>query len=372
MRIALLTSSRADYGIYLPLLKRLRADAFFELNIIAFGTHLSSAHGKTVEVIEADGFEVKHRIDTLPKGDTPADISKSMGQTTILFSELWRSVKADTDVVLCLGDRYEMFAAVAAAVPFMIPIAHIHGGEVTLGAMDNVFRHSLTHMAAYHFASTAAHADRIKRLKENNDHIYNTGALGLDNLNDLKLMDREEFSAVTGIPVNKPVLVTFHPETVAYEKNGFYVDELIRALEKVDGQIIITMPNADTSSGIVRERLSNFADSKAEVYTVESLGTRGYFSCMDLCDFMIGNSSSGIIEAASFGKYVIDLGERQKGRETGRNVVHCEINTETITDAMRRINQLPHPGTLNVYGDGKASEKIITAFKEISKLQHAG
>ncbi|HEY0031073.1 MAG TPA: UDP-N-acetylglucosamine 2-epimerase [Bacteroidia bacterium] len=364
MNIAVLTSSRADYGIYLPLLKKLQKDNFFDLHLIAFGTHLSEKFGHTIDQIAADGFTVKHRIETLPEGDRPEDISKAMGKTIEKFSRLWATEKSHFDLILCLGDRYEMFAAVSASVPFAIPVAHLHGGETTLGAIDNAFRHSITCMSKIHFASTALHAARVEQITASAAAVYNVGALSLDNLHEIELLDVKGFQEKFGIHLENPVLVTFHPETVEYEKNQYYVTELIAALDTLDQQIIITMPNADTMGDVIRNEFITFAGRKSNVFTVESLGTQGYFFCLLHCAFVLGNSSSGIIEAASFGKYVVDLGKRQAGREAGENIIHTEIKKEKILDAINQIKTLPALTKKNIYGDGKTADRIIELLKK--------
>jgi GDP/UDP-N,N'-diacetylbacillosamine 2-epimerase (hydrolysing) len=365
MRIIVLTSSRADYSIYLPLLKKLNADQQFDLNLIVFGTHLSKGHGHTVDEIEKDGFKITYRISTIPSNDSAQMISESMGNTISQFSKIWESEKETTDLVFCLGDRYEMFAAIAASVPFNLSIAHLHGGETTLGAIDNSFRHSITTMSKYHFVSTRKNAERVEQITGSDKNIYHVGAMSLDNLKEIVLFTKEEFKNKFSIFPENPILVTFHPETISYDRNEEYTNELISALSEIDQQIIITMPNTDTGNISIRNKLIRFAADKKNVFTVESLGTRGYFSCIEFSDFLLGNSSSGIIEAASFGKYVINLGDRQKGRETGKNVIHCSFNKNDILDAIRRVKNLPAADKTNIYGDGNTSEKIISILKKI-------
>ncbi len=366
MNIVILTSSRADYGIYLPLLKKLKSDDFFNFKIVAFGTHLSEKYGNTINQIYKDGFAVEYKIETLVEGDSPETIAKSMAMTIDKFAEVWAKEKSSADLILCLGDRYEMFAAVSASVPFSIPVAHLHGGETTLGAIDNAFRHSITSMSKIHFASTENHANRVAKIIGSNEGVYNVGALSLDNLNNLKILDIEEFKEKFGIELKQPVLVTFHPETVEYKKNEQYVNELIAALETLNRQIIITMPNADTAGNIIRTALLKFAKQNSNITTVESLGTEGYFSCLYHCAFVLGNSSSGIIEAASFGKYVLNLGNRQLGRTAGENVINCEIEKNKIIEAIERIKTLPQLGNENIYGNGNAADKIISILKKLN------
>lgn len=366
MKVAVLTSSRADYSIYYPLLDKLNKDNYFQLSIIAFGTHLSEQHGFTIKNIEADGFMIAKKVTTLPNGDSPLAISKAMGETIIKFAEAWKELHINTDLVICLGDRFEMFAAVAASIPFNIPIAHIHGGETTIGAIDNIYRHSLTHMATYHFASTQNHANRVAELKGGAEHVYNVGALGLESLRKTKLLSAGEFAELFSIPIHNPVVVTFHPETVGYDKNKEYANELVKVLEQIQQQIIITMPNTDTMGNCIREHLLEFAHGKKNVYTVESLGMQGYYSCLNLCDYVLGNSSSGIIEAASFGKYVINIGNRQKGRDVGKNVLHCAINTNEILSKIADLPSLPKLGKENIYDGGEVTEKIINILKSLN------
>jgi GDP/UDP-N,N'-diacetylbacillosamine 2-epimerase (hydrolysing) len=366
MKIGILTSSRADFGIYLPLLKLLKADTFFELKIITFGTHLSSSFGNTIEEIIASGFEVEIRVDTMPDSDTPHDIAASMGKAIINFSKVWQNYKFD--YLLALGDRFEMFAACASAMPFNIPIAHIHGGEETMGAIDNVFRHSITHMASCHFVTTEIYKQRVIKLKGIDKNIYNVGALSIDNLATLKLLSIEKFKNKFGIDLSKEtILITFHPETVAFQKNNEYIQELAAALEEVSGyQLVITMPNADTMGNIIRKELLAFSERKKNVFIVESFGVIGYLSCMKYCTMMLGNTSSGFVEASFFSKYVINLGVRQSGRIISKNIQNCEIKKESIILAISAYDPLTVKGKINLYGDGKTAKAISSVLKNIA------
>jgi GDP/UDP-N,N'-diacetylbacillosamine 2-epimerase (hydrolysing) len=367
MRIGVLTSSRADFGIYLPLLKRLEADAGFELSIIAFGTHLSPAHGYTIEQIEAAGFKVPYKIETVPAGDTPAAIATAMGLTTVKFASFWDEHNVTLDLIFCLGDRYEMFSAVMAGVPFQIKFAHLHGGETTLGAIDNVFRHAITLASEYHFVSTAHAAQKVAQITGNDDNIYYVGALGLDNLTDLEFFTVEEFRQKWGVDLSlKMVLVTFHPETVDYKSNEQYAAELVKTIQSLNGyQVLITMPNADTAGNIIRSALTSNFSNAPNVFLTENLGTGGYFTAMKHCAFLLGNTSSGIIEAASFGKWVINLGERQKGRTTGDNVIHTPINADDMLKAIQQVEQSGSPGNNNIYFNGGAASRIVEILKQI-------
>lgn len=365
VKVAVLTSSRADYSAYLPLLKKLKADPFFDLKLIAFGTHVSKKHGNTIDAIYKDGFEVTHRLETALSDDNPESISKSMGLTMEKFASVWAQELNRIDLIICIGDRYEMLAAVSSAIPFNIPIAHLYGGDTTLGAIDDVFRHAITVMSKYHFTSLESSAKRVEQLTGSSQNVYPVGSLSLDNINQIQLLTKQQFKSQFGIDLSSPILLTFHPETVAYTKNKEYVNELLAALETTEQQIVITMPNADTMGQVIRTELLAFAARKKNVHTVESLGTIGYFSCIHHCDFMIGNSSSGITEAASFGKYAINIGDRQKGRASGANVIHCEIEKNKITEAIRSVKASPVLSHSNIYGDGKTADRIISVLKKI-------
>ena len=363
MKVAVLTSSRADYGIYLPLLKALKNDSFFDLSIIAFGTHLSKKHGYTLNQIIEDGFEVPIKVDTMPDGDSPIAISEAMGKTITNFSKVWNEHKFD--LVFCLGDRYEMFAACASSVPFNVKLAHIHGGEQTLGAIDDAFRHAITHMSTYHFTTTEQYKNRVTELKGSSKNIYNVGALSIENLKTLPLLSIEEFKDKFNINLSKPsILITFHPETVSFEKNEMYINELIAALSEIKSyQFIITMPNADTMGNMIREKLYSFIKNNDNAIGVESFGALGYLSCMKHCSFMLGNTSSGFVEASFFPKYVINLGERQTGRIVTENILNCPIEQKGIVKAINSFLNVKLPKTINVYGEGNTSEKIIQSLK---------
>jgi GDP/UDP-N,N'-diacetylbacillosamine 2-epimerase (hydrolysing) len=365
MRIGVLTSSRADYGIYLPLLKALKADTHFALDIIAFGSHLSPRHGFTVDNIERDGFLVQYKIHTMPASDTPQDIALSMGLTFNEFAPFWSEEKFD--LVFCLGDRYEMFAACASSAPFNVRLAHIHGGEQTLGAIDDAFRNSITLLSAVHFPAAELYRNRIKELIGRNERVFNVGALSFDNLTSIELLSIEQFEKQFGISLKLPsILITFHPETIGYERNEFLINELIQALEEVkEYQFIITMPNADTQGEIIRKRFRDFISKYKNAFGVESFGTLGYLSCMKHCSFMMGNTSSGFIEASFFPKYVINLGDRQKGRIVTGNIVNCQLKKEEIAKAVADFSKVNIPHIPSIYGDGTAAQKIIRTLKQL-------
>lgn len=366
-RIAILTSSRADYGIYLPLLNAMKDDAYFDLKILAFGTHLSPFHGYTLNQIFKDGFEVPYQIESMLAGDTPNAISTAMALTALKFADFWKNHQHDFDLVFCLGDRYEMFAAVTSGIPFNIPFAHLHGGERTLGAIDNIFRHAITLVSKYHFVSCDAHANRVSELIESNKNIFNIGSLSLDNLNTLPILSKEEFYTRFGIDLNLPtILVTVHPETVSLEENSAHADELAKTLLGLKNyQVLITLPNADTNSTVIRKRFIQLpAESNQRIICYENLGSQGYFTAMKYCSFLLGNTSSGIIEAASFSKWVINLGNRQEGRQQSENTINIPFKKEPILQTINKIEQCPAYSGTNVYFKANVLNNILKILKE--------
>lgn len=365
MKIGVLTSSRADYSIYLPLLKKLKEEEQFDLQIIAFGTHVSSAYGMTKTAIVQDGFEVAHALPEFIYGDQPNDIVKSMGMTTIEVGNIFKVERYD--LIFALGDRFEMFAAVSAAVPYCIPIAHIHGGETTEGAIDNVFRHSITSMAKYHFTTTDIFADRVRDIIGNSTTIFNVGALSIDNLKAMELYSKEEMRAKYDLDMNLPsILITVHPETTSLSENEGYIDNLIASLEvlKERYKLIITMPNMDPLGSMIRSKLDVFISANTDAtFSIESFGTIGYLSCMKYCNFLLGNTSSGFVDASFFPKDVINLGNRQKGRIESDNIRTVPFDQKKILEAVKQIEGTPYNKPIYTYGQGNTAQKIVELLK---------
>jgi GDP/UDP-N,N'-diacetylbacillosamine 2-epimerase (hydrolysing) len=367
-RIAFLTSSRADYGIYLPLLKTLKDDPFFDLKIIAFGTHLSPFHGYTLSQILNDGFEVAYQIESMQAGDSPNAIVTAMALTSLKFADFWRDHQHDFDLVFCLGDRYEMFAAVVAGIPFGIKYAHLHGGEKTLGAIDHIFRHSITLASKYHFVSCEEHGKRVSELIESEKNIFNVGSLSLDNLISLPILSKEEFFNRFGVDLNQPtILVTVHPETVSPEENVTHAEELAKTLLALKNyQVLITLPNADTNGFVIRHRFMQLPDeSNQRITCLENLGSQGYFTAMKYCAFLLGNTSSGIIEVASFRKWVINLGNRQQGREHSDNTINIPFKQEIILQMIKKIEQSPEYTGTNIYYKENTAKNICSILKTL-------
>lgn len=367
MRIAVLTSSRADFGIYTPLLKAMKSDDYFDLKIIAFGTHLSGFHGYTKSQIEASGLAVDYEIDSMMLSDSKEAIANAIGLTIIKFAAFWKEHESNFDLVFCLGDRYEMFAAVLSGLPFSIKFAHLHGGEKTLGAIDNVFRHSLTHTSKVHFTSTETHKNRVNELIDEPNKVYNVGALSLDNILQLDLLNVESFKRKWNIDLGKPtVLTTFHPETVKAEKNTKFAEEIVKVIIKNKQlQFLITMPNADTAGSIIRNIFFDKLSNQSNVVMKENLGVQSYFSAMKHCKFLLGNTSSGIIEAASFNKFVINLGARQEGRSCSKNVIQTPIDHKAMQLAIEKVSKNDKYVDGNIYFNGGATKSIISVLKNL-------
>jgi GDP/UDP-N,N'-diacetylbacillosamine 2-epimerase (hydrolysing) len=368
MRVGVLTSSRADYGIYLPLLKAIERDANFELRLIVFGTHLSKFHGYTLKQIEQDGYVPYAKIESLLIGDTPNAISSSYALTNMKFADFWNYHQNEFDVVFALGDRFEMAAAVTASVPYGISIAHLHGGETTLGAIDNIYRHSISLASSIHFVSASVFLNRIQSILDvPSKNAYNVGSLSLENLDNITLLTKEEFLEKWGIDLGvHSVLVTVHPESVAFERNELYCKEITHALKDLSKkyQVVITMPNADTSGIIYRNSFESLGKEVNSVKIIENFGTQSYFTCMKYAQLLIGNTSSGILEAASFRKYVLNLGDRQKGRLAAENVIHVPFKLEDIVGQANFFFGKVFKGE-NPYYQSKPSAKILEILKQV-------
>ncbi|HUH18929.1 UDP-N-acetylglucosamine 2-epimerase [Albibacterium sp.] len=363
MRVAVLTSSRADFGIYLPLLNRLKEDPFFELEIIAFGTHLSKFHGYTLDQIKDSGFNSIHKITSLLTNDDEVSIATSFGLTVLKFADFWD--QHSYDWVLCLGDRFEMAAAVQAGIPFGVRFAHIHGGETTLGAIDNIYRHQISLASQLHFPATDDFAKRIESLTGNAANIVTAGSLSIDELESMEIPSETDFREKYQIHGDF-ALLTFHPETVSPESNYENAREMLNALlqvaEKI--QLVITMPNADTFGSVFRKVLLELNEKRLQqVKLIENFGKLNYFAAMQYCKFLLGNTSSGIIEAASFGKYVINVGSRQKGRAQSQNIINCPFESLKIQEAVQTVINRPTYSGENIYKKVGTADIIIKTLK---------
>jgi len=368
--IGVVTTARADYGIYLPILRRIEEDPDLHLHLMVSGMHLSPEFGLTINSIREDGFEIGDQVEMLLSSDTPEGIVKSMGLGLIGFAQSFSRFRPD--ILVVLGDRFEMHTVVVASLPFRIPVAHIHGGESTEGLIDEQIRHSITKMSHLHFPSTEFYAKRIIQMGEEPCRVVVSGAPSIDNLYSYKLFSRNEIKENYGFDLVKPALiVTYHPVTLEYEHTKTQMIELLQALDETNfSTIIFTYPNADTSGRLIIEMITDFVAKHERAHVATNLGTKGYFSLMQHATAMVGNSSSGIIEAASFKLPVVNIGNRQRGRICGKNVIHVGNNRQEIHKGIKKALSPEFKTSLNDlinhYGDGHASERIVQKLKEIT------
>lgn len=334
-RIAVVTTNRADYGILRPVLRRLRADPAVDLGLIVGGTHLDPAFGLTVTDILEDDMPIATRVGLSAAGGGALAVAEAMGRAVSGFARALHRLSPDLMVVL--GDRYEMFAAAAAAQPLQVPLAHIHGGELTLGAMDDALRHAITKMSHLHFAATPGAAKRLVQMGEDPWRVTHSGAPGLDNLHDVDPLTGDRLAAAIGLPlVPAPLMVTLHPTTREPGRVDAQADALLAALDGAGRPCVLTAPNADPGGAHLMARLRAHAAGRADVSFVDHLGTRAYFGLMAAAAAMVGNSSSGIIEAASFRLPVVNIGTREGGRERGANVIDVEDDAAAIATGIAR------------------------------------
>jgi UDP-N-acetylglucosamine 2-epimerase (non-hydrolysing)/GDP/UDP-N,N'-diacetylbacillosamine 2-epimerase (hydrolysing) len=364
------TTGRADYGIYRPVLDLVRADPGLKLHLVVSGMHLSPEFGLTVKEIEADGFEIGEKVETLLSSDSSEGIAKSMGLAVIGFAQAF--AHSSIDLLVVLGDRFEMHAAALAALPFKIPVAHIHGGEITMGAIDDALRHSMTKLSHLHFVATEAYARRVIQLGEQPWRVILCGAPSLDNLKLLDLPDWQSVREKFGLRLeNGPfLLVTFHPVTLEYEQTEWQVGELLAALDEMGLPCLFTMPNADTHGRVIRQMVQAFVQVHPESQAVENLGTQGYFSLMSSASTMVGNSSSGMVEAASFELPVVNIGIRQQGRVSGVNVIQVGYSRQEVLQGIQKAISPGFKASLkgieNPYGRGYAALKIVEVLRTIA------
>lgn len=367
-KICVVTGTRAEYGLLYWLLKEIEADDDLRLQIVVTGMHLSPEFGLTYKEIEKD-FKIDKKIDMLLSSDTAIGISKSMGLAQISFSEAYDSLKPD--IVVVLGDRYEIFSAASAAMVARIPMAHIHGGETTEGAFDEAIRHSITKMSHLHFTATDEYRNRVIQLGEHPCRVFNVGGMGIENINRLKLLNKEEFEESIKFKLNKKnILVTFHPVTLENNTAEEQFQELLNAIDKLeDTNIIFTKANSDTDGRVINLMIDEYVSkNKDKSICFTSLGQLRYLSALQHMNAVVGNSSSGLAEAPSFKIATINIGDRQKGRVKASSVVDCEPNRKSILEAFGRIYsdkfQQNLKNTINPYGNKFASKKIVEIIKK--------
>lgn len=372
--VAVVTGARADYGILWPVMKAIELHPDLRLRLMATGAHLVPGFGGSVEGIERDGFTVTDRIDTLGTGDGPQDIAEAMGRGTIGFARAFGASRPD--LLLVAGDRFEIHAAVVATLPFNIPVAHIHGGEITEGAVDDVMRHSITKMSHLHFVATELYGARVRQMGEEAWRVVVSGAPSLDTMRQVRRLNRAELVDHLGVSLDRPVVVaTFHPVTREYGDTACQIGELLKALDSAASgcTVVFTYPNADTSNQVIVDAIRNYAETRPHARAVVNLGAAAYFGLLDIAAAVAGNSSSGIIEAASFRLPVVNVGNRQQGRLFPANVIEVGGAAAAIAEALKRaLSPVFRAGLAdlaNPYGDGYAAERIVSAIASLD-LDH--
>lgn len=365
-KICVVTGTRAEYGLFYPILKCIQQSTTLQLQLIVSTMHLASEFGLTYKQIEEDGFVIDEKIENLLAADSKSSIAKSTGLATILLSDAFNRLKPD--VVLLLGDRYETHAAATTAMLMNIPIAHIHGGEVTEGAVDEQIRHAITKMSYLHFTSTEEYRQRIIQMGESPLRVLRSGAPGIDNILNLPLLSQKELESSLNWNVGlNSALFTYHPVTLEASDVESDMDKILQFLSEEDLNILFTYANADDSGRLINQKIEAFCQGNSGKYkVVKNLGQLRYLSAIKHVDLLIGNTSSGIIEAASFQKPVVNIGIRQKGRLQSGNVVDCTI--DTLTDALsiaqseNFINKCRY--ITNIYGDGTSAPLIVSQLED--------
>ncbi len=368
-KICVITGGRADYGLLKWLMFGINDEPNLVLQVIATGSHLSRIHGETYREIENDGLHIDYKIDILSNDDSQVGVTTSIAKAVTGITEKLEIL--NPDIVLLLGDRYEIFAAATAALISRIPVAHIHGGETTLGAFDESLRHSITKMSHLHFVATKEYGRRVVQLGEIPSRVFQVGGLGVDGIRKLHLLNKQELEVALGIGFNqKNLLITFHPVTLEKDTAEAQMVELLSALSELkDTTMIFTLPNADTGGLKVIRVIKEYVSQNENAHFYPSLGQLLYLSTVAQVDHVIGNSSSGIMEVPTFKKGTLNIGERQTGRIQARSIVNCQPSKESILEGIRKLyslefqSELAH--TVNPYGDGFASEKILNVLRTL-------
>ena len=366
----MVTGSRADYGLLRFVMKGIKDDPGLTLQVIATGMHLSDRFGLTYKEIEIDGFNIDFKVKSLSTADSPVGIAESMSAGLSGSAEAFSALQPD--IIVVLGDRFEIFAAVAAALVAKIPVAHLHGGEITSGAFDEALRHSITKMSHLHFVSAEEYKNRVIQLGENPNKVFLVGGLGVDYINKITLLNRAELEAELELELgDRSLMVTFHPVTLEAETAEHQMKELLNALSGLENTtLIFTMPNADPGGRILMKLIDEFVAGRRNAKVFTSLGQLRYLSCIAHVDGVVGNSSSGLAEVPTFKKGTINIGDRQLGRLQAKSIINCLPEEQAICDAIDRLYSADFQAilaeTTNPYGEGGASAKIVKLLKSVS------
>ena len=369
-KICVVSGSRAEYGLLRWVMEGIRDATELKLQVIATGMHLSPEFGLTYREIENDGFHIDRKIEMLLSSDTPVGITKSMGLGMIGFADALNELKPD--LLLVLGDRYEILVAASAAMIARIPIAHIAGGETTEGVFDEAIRHSITKMSHLHFVAAEEYQQRVIQLGENPDKVFQVGGLGVDNMHKLKLFKKEELEESLDFKLGtKNLLITFHPVTLEYNSSAKQMKELLEALEMLENvHFIFTFPNSDTDGRILFQMIEDYVKAHSNAKAFNSLGQLRYLSCIKHVDGVVGNSSSGLGEVPSFKKGTVNIGDRQRGRLKAKSVIDCEPDKISIYNAIKLLYSPEFQEELatvkNPFGTGGTSEAIVNILKDFS------
>jgi GDP/UDP-N,N'-diacetylbacillosamine 2-epimerase (hydrolysing) len=370
-KVCVVTGARAEYGLLRWLMDNIKNSPELLLQVVVTGMHISPEFGLTYREIEADGFVIDRKVEILLSSDTPVGIAKSMGLGLIGFADTFSQL--EPDIIILLGDRFEILSAATAAMAARIPIGHLHGGEATEGLIDESIRHAVTKMSHLHFVASDEYRRRVIQLGESPDRVFLVGGLGVDNIARLRLLERAELERALNFQLGRRnLLVTFHPVTLEENSAKGQIRELLAALDELkDTNLIFTMPNADTDGRVMLQMIEEFVTRRpttCKAYT--SLGQLRYLSCMRHVDGVVGNSSSGLSEAPSFKIGTINIGDRQRGRLKAASVIDCDADRAAIRGALERLFspafQASLPATVNPYGDGGASEAIVQMLEQIS------
>ena len=365
-KVCIVTGTRADYGLLYWLMREIVDDKDMELQLIVTGMHLSEEFGLTYKVIEKE-FKINEMIDMSLSSDSQIGISNSMGLAQIAFSEAYQKLKPE--IILVLGDRFEIFSAVSAAMISRLPIAHLHGGEATEGLIDEAIRHSITKMSHLHFVANDVYKKRVIQLGENPNRVFNFGALGIDNIKKLKLLSKNEFQKSINFNLNKRnIIVTFHPVTLEISTSKVQFNELLDSIKELkDTNVIFTKSNSDHDGRIINKMIDKYVLNNSNSIAFDSLGQLRYLSALKYVDAIVGNSSSGLLEAPSFKIGTINIGDRQKGRIKAGSVLDCLPRSESINEAFNTLYSKDFQNLLltveNPFGNGGASQRIKKIVK---------
>lgn len=369
-KICIITGSRAEYGLLKNLILRLKKNKKFKIKLIVTGSHLSEKYGFTLREIKKDSLNIENKINLNFKKDNTIGISNSISLGLNKFVKIFEKLKPD--LILVLGDRFEIYTSALAALLCRLPICHIHGGELTEAMLDDAFRHSITKMSHIHFAANQIYKKRIIQLGENPKNVYNVGGLGVDSIKKQKILKKSELEKFLNLNfLKKSILVTFHSETLNRKSTKKNFNELLRALKKIQNTtIIFTMPNHDIDSSIIHSSILKFVKNKRNSFFFKSLGQKVYYSCCKYITCMVGNSSSGLLEMPTFKKFTINIGDRQKGRIKAKSVINCKFNSQEIYKKINFVlkskNQLKIKNVKNPYGEGGATDKIISILEKVN------